>query len=166
LREPKSDPRLATGGIKKVSPKLEEAGLKKLGPVKRKAIGVSTMSLIKAGIYSPDKTLPLVIEPAMRGVNLVDWAAGKGDFINENLRRFGGILFRNFPVGGVAEFEKFARTVSEGDLLEYRERSSPRSLVSDNVYTSTDYPADQSIFLHNENSYQQTWPLKTFFFCA
>jgi hypothetical protein len=55
-----------------------------------------------------------------------------GDFINENLRRFGGILFRNFPVMGLAEFEKFARTVSEGDLLEYRERSSPRSHVGGN----------------------------------
>jgi len=146
--------------------KLEEVGLKKLGSVKRKAIGVSTMSLIRAESFSPGKTLPLVIEPAVRSVNLVDWAESNGDFINENLRRFGGILFRNFPVVGLAEFEKFARTVSEGDLLEYRERSSPRSHVGDNVYTSTDYPADQSIFLHNENSYQQTWPLKIFFFCA
>jgi len=37
--------------------------------------------------------------------------------------------------------------------------------VKGNIYTSTDYPASQAIFLHNENSYQQEWPLKIFFFC-
>src|SRR5262249_52188820 len=52
-----------------------------------------------------------------------------------------------------------------GNPLEYRERSSPRSQVSGHIYTSTDHPADQSIFLHNENSYQHTWPLRIFFFC-
>src|SRR5262249_21300199 len=49
--------------------------------------------------------------------------------------------------------------------LPYRERSSPRTRVSNNIYTSTDYPANRSIFLHNENSYQLTWPMKIFFFC-
>jgi alpha-ketoglutarate-dependent taurine dioxygenase len=37
--------------------------------------------------------------------------------------------------------------------------------VHHNVYTSTDYPADQAIFPHNENSYQRTFPLKLFFYC-
>src|SRR5207253_3479312 len=55
-------------------------------------------------------------------------------------------------------------TVS-GELLEYRERSSPRSQVSGNIYTSTDYPSDQSIFLHNEGTYWLAWPLKIFFCC-
>jgi alpha-ketoglutarate-dependent taurine dioxygenase len=38
--------------------------------------------------------------------------------------------------------------------------------VSGKIYTSTEYPADQSIFLHNENSYQATFPLKIFFRCV
>jgi hypothetical protein len=43
----------------------------------------------------------------------------------------------------------------------------PRRAVASegNIYTSTDFPAEQSIFLHNENSYQHTWPMKIFFFC-
>lgn len=49
-----------------------------------------------------------------------------------------------------------------GDLLEYRERSSPRTHVEHNIYTSTEYPAHHPIFLHNENSYAHTWPLNLF----
>jgi alpha-ketoglutarate-dependent taurine dioxygenase len=45
------------------------------------------------------------------------------------------------------------------------ERSSPRLQVSGNVYSSTEYPAEGAIFLHCENSYQQTWPLRIFFYC-
>jgi alpha-ketoglutarate-dependent taurine dioxygenase len=94
----------------------------------------------------------------------VVWAGGHREFIESSLAEHGGILFRRFGISTPAEFEQFVKAVC-GELLEYNERSSPRSAVSGNVYTSTDYPADQSIFLHNENSYQQTWPMKIFFFC-
>jgi len=51
------------------------------------------------------------------------------------------------------------------NLLEYTYRSSPRTQVKGNIYTSTEYPADQSIPFHNEMSYTRTWPLKIAF-CA
>jgi alpha-ketoglutarate-dependent taurine dioxygenase len=54
---------------------------------------------------------------------------------------------------------------SDGERLEYRDRSSPRHEVGDHVYTSTDHPADQQIFLHNEGTYWLTWPLKISFCC-
>ncbi|MCA1614515.1 MAG: TauD/TfdA family dioxygenase, partial [Acidobacteria bacterium] len=78
--------------------------------------------------------------------------------------RDGGILFRGFDVKSAADFEQVIVAVA-GHSLEYRERSSPRSQVGGNIYTSTDYPSAQSIFVHNENSYQQSWPLLIFFFC-
>jgi alpha-ketoglutarate-dependent taurine dioxygenase len=109
--------------------------------------------------------LPLLIWPALSGVNLSAWAWSKRDFIESRLYKHGGILFRGFNVRAVEEFDQFMSAVSE-ELLEYRERSSPRTQVSGHIYTSTDYPQDQSIFLHNENSYQDTWPLKIFFYCA
>ncbi len=66
---------------------------------------------------------------------------------------------------GTEGLQAFVRAVC-GDLLEYRERSSPRSEVADRVYTSTDYPAEQPIFPHNEHSYARRFPLKLFFFCV
>jgi alpha-ketoglutarate-dependent taurine dioxygenase len=38
--------------------------------------------------------------------------------------------------------------------------------VQDKIYTSTDYPAEQSIFLHNEGTYWMKWPQKIYFCCV
>lgn len=108
--------------------------------------------------------LPLVIEPDAERVDVTTWAARNRDFIETELLHHGGILFRGFEITTPAAFEQLCRAMST-ELLEYNERSSPRTEVSPNVYTSTDYPANQSIFLHNENSYQRTFPQKIFFFC-
>lgn len=108
--------------------------------------------------------LPLVIEPDAERVDIVAWAARNREFIETEVVRHGGILFRGFDITTPVTFEKLCRAVST-ELLEYNERSSPRTQVSPNVYTSTDYPANQPIFLHNENSYQRTFPQKIFFFC-
>ena len=140
-------------------------GLRKLNPVRRKVVSGAPASLIKTSVLAAGQSLPLVIEPAVRGVDLIAWAAANRELIEAQLARHGGLLFRGFKVAGAAEFEQFI-SASAGAPLEYRERSSPRSPVSGNIYTSTDHPADQSIFLHNENSYQDTWPLKIFFFCV
>jgi alpha-ketoglutarate-dependent taurine dioxygenase len=142
-----------------------DAPLGTTGPVRRKSVAVTSSSLIKTGCLPGGGALPLVIEPTVRGVDLVTWSASQREFIETNLHRHGGLLFRNFKVAGAPGFEQFIEAVS-GSTLEYRERSSPRSQVSGNIYTSTDHPPNQSIFLHNENSYQHTWPLKIFFFCV
>src|SRR6185295_13397420 len=110
------------------------------------------------------ESLPLVFACSEPQLGLAAWAKGKRELIDAYLLQHGGILFRGFAVKTPADFESFIQTVS-GDLLEYRERSSPRRAVSGKVYTSTEHPADQNIFLHNENSYQQTFSKKIFFFC-
>lgn len=149
-----------------MNPKLAEPGVKKLPAVKRRAVASSGEGLVKTELLLADKTLPLVVQPLVSGINLVEWILTQKEFIQQSLSQSGAILFRGFKIGTVAEFEEVVRAASDTELLPYRERSSPRSRVEGNVYTSTDYPADQSIFLHNENSYQHTWPMKIFFFCA
>jgi alpha-ketoglutarate-dependent taurine dioxygenase len=138
---------------------------KKFGNVKRKAVNLSIKELITTKPLNPDKRLPLLITPTIDDVSLVAWAKDSREFIDRSLLDHGGILLRGFGIKTSEELEEFIRAVS-GESLEYRERSSPRSQVGGNIYTSTDYPADQSIFLHNENSYQSVWPLRIFFFCA
>jgi alpha-ketoglutarate-dependent taurine dioxygenase len=108
--------------------------------------------------------LPLMIQPGVEGIDLCAWAEHNRDTINHKLFEHGGVLFRGFGLSSAEEFQKFVLSTSS-ELLEYLERSSPRSAVLGRVYTSTNYPASQSIFLHNENSYQHSWPLKIFFFC-
>ena len=134
-----------------------------LGAIKRRAVTVSTESLVRFGTL-PGGDLPLVIEPAIQGVDVMAWAASNRELLEEKLRQHGGILLRGFGLEGPEDLEAFIQAVS-GESLEYRERSSPRTAVKGNIYTSTDYPADQPIFLHNENSYQKEWPRKIFFMC-
>jgi len=108
--------------------------------------------------------LPLVIEPDRERADVAAWAASNRQYLETQLVLHGGILFRGFEITTPVAFEQLCRAVTN-ELLEYNERSSPRTQVSPNVYTSTDYPANQSIFLHNENSYQRSFPRKIFFFC-
>ena len=121
-------------------------------------------SLIRTEYFDGGGTLPLVVKPAVEGVNLVDWAAHNREFIETSCRRDGAVLFRNFHVNTAEDLERLIQAIS-GKTMEYRERSSPRSAVSENVYTSTDYPAEQSIFPHNEHSYAKNLPMKLYFAC-
>jgi len=132
---------------------------------RRQGINLSLSELVNITPLLSYSALPALCKPTVEGVNLLTWATNNKQLITENLFRHGGILFRSFQIKEIAEFEKLIQTLS-GDLLEYRDRSSPRSAVQGKIYTSTDYPADQSIFLHSENSYAATWPLKIFFYCV
>lgn len=130
----------------------------------RKTVTISCGDLVQTGPLSPGRPLPLVIEPALEHVDLFGWAAAQRDFIQSELLRAGAILFRKFPVASVADFHLLVTKIA-GEPLEYKERSSPRSQVGENIYTSTDYPSNESIFPHNEHSYSQMFPLKLFFWC-
>lgn len=143
----------------------EPSGVKNISSAKRKAVKVSPSELLKTGYLSPGQSPPLVIEPAVDGIDLATYAAGSLDSLAGYLYKHGAILFRNFNLRTAADLEKFIVSVS-GNSLEYSDQTSPRHKVRGNIYTSTDYPADQPIFLHNENSYSHAWPMKIFFFCV
>lgn len=137
--------------------------IKPPGIVKRKAIHASD-AFITERLLDPERSLPLLIEPAIHGVSLPDWAGNNHHFIRQRLQRHGGILFRGFDLSSVDDFELLLRSLS-GELLEYSYRSTPRTQVSGRIYTSTEYPAHQTIPLHNEMSYTRQWPMILGFFC-
>ncbi len=137
--------------------------LSSIGQPIRRAVSVSTDDLVHFGSLPGGGTLPVVLRPAVPGVDLLAWAEAHRDQLTDQLYRHGGLLFRGFPLKEIADFERAFRAIA-GDMLEYKERSSPRHAVAGKVYTSTDYPPDQPIFLHNENSYQNVWPMRIGFF--
>ncbi|MEU8177923.1 TauD/TfdA family dioxygenase [Microbispora hainanensis] len=49
--------------------------------------------------------------------------------------------------------------------LAYVHGNSPRTKVGGNVYTSTEYPPEYTISMHNELSYSATWPSRLLFYC-
>jgi alpha-ketoglutarate-dependent taurine dioxygenase len=137
---------------------------KKIGAVSRKPVNMTPDTLVKTEYLEPGRTLPVVIRPVIDGLNPMTWVSSHTEFIETKLLEHGAILFRNFNVKSTAEFEQFIMTIS-GELLDYTYGSTPRSHVSGHIYTSTEYPADQSIPLHNEMSYSTNWPMKIWFFC-
>ena len=132
---------------------------------RRQAVTMSPEQLIKTEPLD-DLAMPLVVRPAADGVDLVSWAEGHQEEIERLLMEHGALLFRGFGVQSADDFETFAKITSDGGLLEYRDRSTPRQTRGENVYTSTVYPADQRINLHNEGTYWRVWPLKIYFCCV
>jgi len=131
---------------------------------RRKAVRLSDEELVKTGRLE-GYPWPPVLEPNVGNVNLVSWAEGHGSRLDEMLAEHGAILFRGFDVDPVTGFEKFVAATSR-EPLQYTERSSPRHKVQGRVYTSTDHPASQRIFMHNEQSYAQAFPLRILFACV
>ncbi|MEU6556252.1 TauD/TfdA family dioxygenase [Streptomyces sp. NPDC046915] len=99
------------------------------------------------------------------GTGLVETLTRRRAEIRERLHTHGAVLLRGFDMGGTQGHEAAVTTLS-GPPLSYTERSSPRRAIQGRIYTSTDYPPTEEIFLHNENSYQASWPMTLFFHCV
>ena len=147
--------------MEKMMPK--KGGLREIA--RRREVGGASAGLVSTGPLAGDGPLPLRIEATTDGVDLAAWAADRVAELNGRLREHGGLLFRGFGVRTPAELERLIRALC-GELLEYTYKSTPRTQVQGEIYTSTEYPADQSIPPHNEMSYSRSWPQKIFFCCA
>lgn len=113
--------------------------------------------------------LPVLMTPAHAGEDLLSAVQRLRPQIEESLLAAGGVLLRGFSVPAVETFQQFASSFGH-PLLKYEFASTPRSAVSAStgagVYTSTEYPAHQSIPLHNEQAYTREWPMKIWFHCV
>jgi alpha-ketoglutarate-dependent taurine dioxygenase len=73
------------------------------------------------------------------------------------------LVFRGFGI--TAESYDEVATALLPRRLAYIHGNSPRTKVGQNVYTSTEYPREFTISMHNEMSYAHTWPSRLLFFC-
>lgn len=134
-----------------------------ISTIRRRSVPLSQQSLIVTGRLEKSPATPLVVRPALDGVDLVGWATGNRAYLEDELSAHGAVLFRGFILRDTEEFEALVSGIA-GELLEYKYRSTPRTRVGGGVYTSTEYPADQTIPQHNEMAYSREWPLKIFFY--
>jgi alpha-ketoglutarate-dependent taurine dioxygenase len=131
---------------------------------KRKTVDLSREALVDARPLFGESAPPFIIQPIIKDLDLFSWAKDNHEYLETQLLRQGALLLRGFNIKTAVEFERFILSMCE-EVLEYKERSSPRSHVGGRIYSSTDYPSHQSIFPHNELSYALAFPLKLFFFC-
>ncbi|WP_039920407.1 TauD/TfdA family dioxygenase [Thauera phenylacetica] len=109
--------------------------------------------------------LPVLITPSMPGESLLDAQHRLRSDIESMVSTVGGVLLRGFAVPSVEDFRAFAAGFGH-PLLSYDFGSTPRTEVGGGVYTTTEYPAHQSIPLHNEQAYTRMWPMKAWFHCV
>lgn len=83
---------------------------------------------------------------------------------NEQLLVNGAVLLRGFRVATPADFHDVVACFGE-PFGEYLHGNSPRKPVHEGVWTSTEYPAEYDISLHNELSQSSRWPDRLFFCC-
>lgn len=134
-----------------------------LKSIKRKSVNLEIEQLITTEFINLERRSPLVIKPNIKELNLINWAANNRDLIDNNLLQHGALLFRDFQFKQT-EFEPFINAIAD-NLLDYSYRSTPRTLVNGKIYTSTEYPPEQFIPLHNEMSYARNWASKIWFYC-
>jgi hypothetical protein len=117
---------------------------------------------VKCQFINPDTQTLLMVEPEV-SLNIFEWVKENKSLLKEYIMKYGGVLLRNFGIYSVSEFNKVVQIICP-NLLDYVYRSTPRTRLGGRIYTTTEYPADRTIPLHNENSYTKSWPKKVFFF--
>ena len=141
--------------------KLNKLGSLKSQPGARPS--TNSDSPIRTALLDEKRVFPLVIEAADADLDAVAWATSQRDFIEQNLRKHAGILFRNFGLTTPQEFEAFAEAIQPGLYGNYGDL--PKKEGGRNTYRSTPYPERQMILYHNESSHLERWPRKQLFFC-
>lgn len=106
-------------------------------------------------------TRVLVYEPGPAGLRTSRWVTEHRAQLVDALDRSGAVLVRR-AIDSPGALDEVAACVG-GELLDYTERSTPRSRVGGHVYTSTEYPAAQTIVQHNESAYARSYPRWLFF---
>jgi len=96
----------------------------------------------------------------------VDWVHSHLEEIQGVVGVHGALLIRGLSVGGSKTLEKILSLIFGGQLIAYTYRSTPRTKLRGNIYTSTEYHAEEVIELHNENAYTNRWPASIAFYCA
>lgn len=136
---------------------------------RRTAISFNSQELVSFNPLFPDESdnekAALTIQANVPGVQLAEWCKDKVSLLNDKLHKHGAILFRGFAVEQDEDFVRYLETMPY-ELLGYLERSTPRKEVSTRVYTSTVYPQEETIVLHNENSAANTVALRLWFYCS
>jgi alpha-ketoglutarate-dependent taurine dioxygenase len=97
--------------------------------------------------------------------DLAGWLTALGtDALGEMLVEWKALVFRGFDVAPESVEPVLDRLVP--GRLPYVHGNSPRSRVRGNLYTSTEYPQQFTISMHNELSYARRWPARLAFYCA
>ena len=106
----------------------------------------------------------IITAPSGADPSLTGYIAENRAQLDAHILTKGAVLFRGFAVSDAARLREVVIDLC-GQPWHYTEGSSERRQLGDAVYTSTEYPPQYAISLHNELSYTLRWPGRLCFCC-
>jgi alpha-ketoglutarate-dependent taurine dioxygenase len=106
----------------------------------------------------------IITAPLGADTDLTGFIADNRAQLDAHIQTKGAVLLRGFGVSDAARLREVVVDLC-GQPWHYVEGSSERRQVGEAVYTSTEYPPEYPISLHNELSYTRHWPGRLCFCC-
>lgn len=126
------------------------------------AVSVSVSESVSVQSDSESVAVPLSGFQSLE--QTLEWVTENRSSIVEQMTKYGGILFRGFPISSAADFEKFV-TAIDSHIMQYKAGTADRDRVDGNVHTTTSMPAYFKLALHHEMAYRKETPSRIFFYC-
>jgi len=134
------------------------------GVVPDRASGAHIAS-IESSLLWPGGAMPLVLKPRPPALGLTQLIKDNHEWIEQKLLEHGALLFRESGLRSQEDFDACIPALW-AETMAYMEGATPRTRLSERVYTSTEFGPAHTIEPHNELSYVTTFPMKIAFFCV
>lgn len=108
----------------------------------------------------------MLVNARDKTINDKDWCRSNAEYLDNLLNHNGALLIRGLKFPGSKKLDVTLSELFKSETLEYNYRSTPRTRMRGNVYTSSEYPSQETIVQHNEASYSNTWPMRIGFCCV
>ncbi|CAM2063806.1 TauD/TfdA family dioxygenase [Sulfidibacter corallicola] len=143
-------------------PPLKRASRRRLGAVFGPAIN---QPRIERRPLFTERHLPLLIETSAE-IEPRGWADAHHDELKAHLRERGAVLLRGFAAADPESFAGLIRDLADGaEFRPLENRSALCTAVSEKIGTSTEYPPQHEVHLHQEFSYGASCPSILAFRC-
>lgn len=117
----------------------------------------------------PEVNIPMVIAPSQSGQAgtrpLLPLIGAHRTQIVELLNRHGAVLFRHFACEDTEYFSQAIELCQLGTRCSTRDYDIPRTVLSNDIYSSSDFPADLALPLHHEKPRSKKSPNHLYFCC-
>lgn len=124
---------------------------------------VEHTTYFQEGVLFAQDEFGWLIDTSSTRPNAIEWLEQNRILVEKRLSDKGVVLLRGTDFNTIGDFDAFISAL--GETLSYKYRSTPRSEIQGKVYTSTNYPAAETIPLHNENAFSTHYPSKVIFGC-
>src|SRR6185503_19431208 len=100
---------------------------------------------------------------AREDVDVCGWTRANAGHLDRLLRQHGALLFRGFGIDSPPRLERLAEATGMNLFEDNGEHT--RTQIGGKVYTPVAYSSEKPILWHNENSFNEQWPMKIWFCC-